>query len=74
MVQDIDRYKRIIYFYGRELNGAEKNYSTIEKELLAIVFGIQKYRFYLGYSFTVFTDNQLLKWLESLKNPQRVAR
>ena len=75
LVQEVKEERRVIYFLGRKLNGAEKNYSTIEKELLAIVFGVKKYRLYLGSPFIVVTDHQPLKWLESLNNPQgRIAR
>ena len=41
-------------------------YATIEKELLAIIWGIQHFRPYLyRREFTIYTDHKPLKWLES---------
>ena len=58
------------------LQADKKNYSTTEKECLAIIWGIQKMRPYLeGFHFYVETDHQPLKWL--LKQPEprgRLAR
>ena len=57
-------------FISRTLNGAEQNYSTSEKELLAIVWATQRVRQYLlGRTFNIQTDHQALKWLHNVKNP-----
>ncbi|RVW60115.1 Transposon Ty3-G Gag-Pol polyprotein [Vitis vinifera] len=46
------------------LNEAQKNYTTTEKELLAVVFALDKFRAYLvGSSIVVFTDHSALKYL-----------
>jgi len=51
------------------LNKAEQ-YSTIEKELLAIVYSVQFFILYIyGRKFTLVTDHQPLKWLHSVKDP-----
>ncbi len=45
------------------------NYTTIEKELLAVVFALDKFRSYLmGTSIVVFTDHAALKYLLSKKD------
>lgn len=59
-----------IAFYSRTLNSAERNYSTIEKELLSIVESTKHFRPYLfGRKFIIETDHKPLVWLYSLKDP-----
>uniref|UniRef100_A0A2S2NEK6 RNA-directed DNA polymerase n=1 Tax=Schizaphis graminum TaxID=13262 RepID=A0A2S2NEK6_SCHGA len=59
---------RTLGFISRTLNAAEQNYHTTELELLAIVFGCQKFRNYIiGHSVTVLTDHQALTFLNSCK-------
>jgi hypothetical protein len=51
------------------LNAAERNYSTTQKELLAVGFGTQIYRCFLyGRKFKIVTDHAALKWLITVKN------
>ena len=69
----------IIEFASRTLTSAEKNYATIEKECLAIVWAIHKFRHYLiGAHFIIHTDHKPLEWLESSKasraHSQRLER
>jgi transposase InsO family protein len=50
-----------IAYAARSLTAAEKNYSTIEKELLAVVFALKRFHFYTaGRSVEVLTDHQPL--------------
>lgn len=57
-------------FISRTLNSAEQNYTTTEKELLAIVWAIKRLRQYLlGRKFIIETDHQALKWLHNVKDP-----
>ncbi|KAI5716006.1 hypothetical protein M8J77_025889 [Diaphorina citri] len=59
-----------IAYASRTLNEHEKNYSTIEKELLAIVWATKHYRPYLfGQKFKIITDHRPLTWLINLKEP-----
>ncbi|KAL7288237.1 hypothetical protein TKK_0017578 [Trichogramma kaykai] len=59
-----------ISFFSRTLNSAEQNYSTIEKELLAIVEVCRHFRSYVyGRKFIIETDHKPLTWLWSLKTP-----
>ncbi|CAK9821240.1 Retrovirus-related Pol polyprotein from transposon 17.6 [Anthophora retusa] len=58
------------FYISRTLNPPEKNYSTTEKELLAIVWSIRRLRQYLlGRRFIIQTDHQALKWLQNCKDP-----
>ena len=54
----------------------EQNYSTIERELLGIVLGIEHFWLYfLGRKFTVITDHKPLTFLHSIREPKgRQAR
>jgi len=50
-----------IAFVSRALQSSERNYSTVEKEALAIVFSVNKLRQYLlGNRFTLRTDHKPL--------------
>jgi transposase InsO family protein len=59
-----------IQYASKVLTAAQKNYSTIEKELYAIIFGIETFRHYVfGYSFTLYTDHKPLTYIFNFKNP-----
>ena len=54
----------VIYYASKTLNEAQRNYTTTEKELLAVVFALDKFRAYLvGSSIVVFTNHSALKYL-----------
>ncbi|XP_060075036.1 uncharacterized protein LOC132554744 [Ylistrum balloti] len=74
--QKVDGDEHPVAYTSRKLLPREINYSTVEKECLAIVWSIETFGYYLnGVQFTVETDHNPLVWLEKtkLKN-QRLMR
>jgi len=56
-----DGAERPIGFTSRTLNAAEKNYSQLDKEGIAVMFGIKRFHKYIyGRKFTIVTDHKPL--------------
>ena len=67
-----DGSEKRIAFTSRTLSDAEKKYSQLEKEALAIVFSVKRFHQYLhGRQFSICSDHQPLKYLfnESRQTP-----
>lgn len=59
-----------VAYASRTLNKNELNYPTIEKELLAIVWGVKHFRPYLyGRKFKILTDHKPLVYLFNMRDP-----
>jgi hypothetical protein len=53
-----------IYFISKNMSPAELNYTVTEKEFLAVIYAINKFRHYItGYSTFVHTDHSAIKYL-----------
>ena len=53
-----DKHFQPIYYVSRTLFETQQNYTTIEKELLAVIFAFKKFRSYLILSkVIVYTDH-----------------
>ncbi|XP_019057368.1 PREDICTED: LOW QUALITY PROTEIN: uncharacterized protein LOC109116428 [Tarenaya hassleriana] len=64
-----DKKLHAIYYASRTLDDAQTNYTTTEKEMLAIVFAFEKFRSYLiGSKVIVYTDHAALRYLLSKKD------
>lgn len=74
--KDDENNERPIAYVSRKLRGAELNYTTTEKECLAVVFGVEKFRQYVeGFTFEIITDHSALIWLLRQQNlTGRLAR
>ena len=58
--------ERPIGYVSRNLLEAERNYYTLEKEALALIFGIKKFhQFLYSHLFTISTDHKPLEGLLS---------
>jgi hypothetical protein len=59
-----------IAYASRHLNRAERNYTTSEKELLAIVWGIKHFRpYFYERKFTIVSEHRPLMWIMNIKDP-----
>ena len=66
--QRIDKKPTAICYASKTLVDAQLNYTTTEKELLAVVFALEKFWPYiLGSKIIVYTDHAALKYLLSKK-------
>ena len=59
----------VVYYARKTLNEAQRNYTTTEKELLVVVYALDKFRAYLvGSDIVIFTDHSTLKYLLTKQN------
>ena len=76
LLQERDDVLRPVSYCGRKLLDREMNYPTIEREALAIVFAVGKFRQYLfGTNFVIQTDHKPLSILQAKPCPSgRLSR
>ena len=59
-----DKVFREIYYSRKTFNEAQENYSTIEKEMITIIFSCEKVKLYiLGSQCIVHTDHEAIRYL-----------
>jgi hypothetical protein len=67
--QSKDKKQYAISYASKNLTGPQLNYATMEKELLIVVFAIEKFRSYLvDAKVIVYTDHAALKYLLTKKD------
>ncbi|KAL1129484.1 hypothetical protein AAG570_012429 [Ranatra chinensis] len=76
LAQDSGEREKPIAFASKKPTPTETRYSTIERELLGIVWAVKNFRPYLlGRQFTIKTDHKPLVWIERLEETlARVSR
>lgn len=73
--RDEDQYN-VVAYHSKIFTAPERNYTTTEKECLAVLSACEKWKHYLmGQKTIVRTDHSSLTWLQNIKNPTgRLAR
>nr|GFA37317.1 hypothetical protein [Tanacetum cinerariifolium] len=67
--QRIEKHFRPIHYASKTMTEAEANYTTTEKEMLAVVYAFEKFRSYLIMNKSiVYTDHSALKYLFAKKD------
>ncbi|GKA21768.1 transposon ty3-I gag-pol polyprotein [Tanacetum coccineum] len=67
--QRIEKHFRPIHYASKTTTEAESNYTTTEKEMLAVVYAFEKFRSYLIMNKSiVYTDHSALKYLFNKKD------
>ena len=60
----MDSLEHAIYYISKNLQGVEYNYTVTEKELLAIIYALNKFRHYVTrYQIFVHIDHSAIKYL-----------
>nr|GEV95698.1 reverse transcriptase domain-containing protein [Tanacetum cinerariifolium] len=64
-----DKHFRLIHYASKTMTKAESNYTTTEKEMLAVVYAFEKFRSYLIMNKSiVYMDHSTLKYLFAKKD------
>ena len=67
--QRTEKIFKAIYYANKTFNEAQENYSTTEKEMLAMVFACEKFRPYiLGSHVVIHSDHVAIKYLMTKKD------
>nr|GFC95598.1 reverse transcriptase domain-containing protein [Tanacetum cinerariifolium] len=67
--QRTEKHFRPIHYASKMMNQVEANYTTTEKEMLAVVYAFEKFRSYLIMNKSiVYTDHSALKYLFAKKD------
>jgi hypothetical protein len=62
--QEEDKKPYAIYYISKNLSPAELNYTVTEKEFLAVIHAVNKFRHYItGYPVILYTDHSAIKYL-----------
>lgn len=76
LMQTVEENDKVIAYYSTKLTPTKSRYSPTERECLAVIKAIEKFRPYVeGAKFAVKTDAASLRWLKNMKDPNsKLAR
>ena len=78
LLQEREGVDHPVSYYSKKFTKSQRNYSTVEKETLALLLGLQHFDVYLSttdFPILVFTDHNPLTFLNKMKNQnQRLMR
>ena len=64
---------KIIVFASKRLSGVESRYANIERELLAVTFGCERFHTYVyGKEFRIESDHKLLENIQIKSSPKTI--
>ncbi|KAI3828024.1 hypothetical protein L1987_02114 [Smallanthus sonchifolius] len=67
--QRVDKKPVVIYYASKTLSEAQLNYTTTEKELLAVVYALDRFRSYIwGSKVVVYSDHSAVRYLMEKKD------
>nr|GEV83121.1 reverse transcriptase domain-containing protein [Tanacetum cinerariifolium] len=68
-----DKHFKPIHYAGKTMTEAKSNYTTTEKEMLAVVYAFEKFRSYLILNKSImYTDHSALKYLFTKKDSKAI--
>lgn len=76
LTQNMGGEERVIAYMSAKLNAAQRKYFATERECLAVLTAMEKFRQYIeGTKFIVVSDHASLQWLQNLRDAAgRLAR
>ena len=78
LMQDKEGVDHPICYFSKKFSKCHRNYSTVEKECLALILSLQHFEVYVSFSqqsLIVFSDHNPLVFLHKMKNKnQRLLR
>ena len=63
--QEVEKSRRFLGFASKALNAAQRNYAATKRELLAVVWAMDRYRYLLEHGFVLRTDHKALSYYET---------
>ena len=73
--KDENNVNRPVCYYSKKFSMSQRNYSTTDKEALALILSVRAFKIYLNNHTVVYTDHEPLKFIYANVNTnQRLQR